>query len=212
MQPLHHIRKDYQLMALDEQSVNANPFLQFQEWMDAAIASGAPDATAMILSTVSDHGRPSSRVVLLKRCTDKGFTFFTNYESKKGAQLASNNFASLLFFWPQLERQVRIEGMVEKVSAAESDQYFAERPLQSRIGAWVSPQSRHILSRKILDDVFLKYESDFGNRPILRPRHWGGYRLVPDLFEFWQGRANRLHDRIEFTQNGSAWKLSRLAP
>lgn len=213
MQELSLSAKDYPFKNLDENDLNPDPIIQFRYWLDIAIKSNTmPEANAMTLSTVSPENRPSSRIVLLKHISDQGFDFFTNYNSKKGKHLLHNKYASLLFYWPQLERQVRIEGRVEKISSNESDDYFISRPYESQISAWASPQSNMIPTRGTLEDWYKEFESIFNNKEISRPPHWGGYRLIPDLIEFWQSRPNRLHDRVEYVLNGSEWIMRRLAP
>jgi len=206
------IRKEYALKQLDESEVDNNPFVQFGTWFDDALIAEINEPNAMILSTVSSEGRPSSRVVLLKGFDKNGFTFFTNYKSRKALHIDNNPFASLLFFWPELERQIRIEGEIIKVSPEESDEYFNSRPEGSKIGAWVSPQSRVIHGRGFLESLKMVFEEQFTNKPISRPPNWGGYRLKPNLIEFWQGRPNRLHDRIQYSLSQSNWKIERLAP
>ena len=198
MQDLHNIRKEYILLELDEANINPNPFKQFSDWLDDALSSDNLYPNTMILSTVSAENRPSSRIVLLKQYSEKGFDFFTNYKSKKGRHLENFGFASLLFFWPEFQRQVRIEGKVEKLSADKSDEYFLKRPFESQVSAWASPQSNIIPNRRTLIDWHEEFKSVFKDTLPKRPPHWGGYRLLPDLFEFWQGRENRLHDRIEY--------------
>ena len=206
------LRKDYALAELDESGVARDPFAQFDAWLTEAIEGGCPEPTAKSLATASPQGRPSSRIVLLKGVENAGFVFYSNYESRKGVELAANPQAALLFHWVELEREVRIEGRVEKVDAAESDAYFAVRPVKSRIGAWASPQSRTIAGRTWLERRVMEAETLHGDNPP-RPAHWGGYRLLPDHFEFWQGRRSRLHDRIAFQHEvGGGWKISRLAP
>lgn len=213
MTHLANIRRDYKLKVLDEKSISPDPFVQFSTWLSEAINSNVIEPTATVLSTVSGEGRPSSRVVLLKQASNNGFDFFTNQQSKKGKHLEQNQFASLLFFWPELERQVRIEGKVQKLTDEESDSYFKSRPVKSQVGAWASPQSTIIPNRKTLNDWFEEFDEIFQKSPIKRPPHWGGYRLIPDLIEFWQGRENRLHDRIEFiTGPNGTWEYHRLAP
>lgn len=205
-----NIRKDYKKFALDEKHLQENPFQQFSLWMEEVLQSGVDEPTAMVLSTVSHDNKPSSRVVLLKEVSDSGFVFFTNYESRKGIQLSANPHASLLFFWKELERQVRIEGKVFRIPTDNSDAYFLSRPLESRISAIISPQSKKIESRDALEkkrDELLKE-----NHKLMRPEKWGGYILIPDYFEFWQGRENRLHDRIVYEKNENTWKKFRLAP
>lgn len=214
MEDIAALRKEYTQASLDESEVDKNPLTQFSLWFEQAIKSSGDEANAMVLSTLQPNGRPASRVVLLKDLTDRGFVFFTNYTSAKGQALSSNSWASLLFFWPGLERQVRIEGAVEKISAAESDTYYQSRPLRSRIGAWASPQSQVITSRQWLADAFTSYEATLGDDPA-RPNHWGGYCLVPDRLEFWQGRPSRLHDRVVYrlsSQGEATWEIQRLAP
>lgn len=205
------IRKEYALRSLDERDVNPDPFLQFREWLDEAIKSEVPEPTAMMLSTADAAGRPSGRIMLLKALDDRGFVFYTNYASRKGRDLGANPRAALTFFWKELERQVRVEGAIETVSAAESDEYYAIRPLGSRIGAWASPQSQPIANRQWLETRWAELTDEYGEHPP-RPTHWGGYRLIPEMLEFWQGRMSRLHDRVAYTREGGAWKVARLAP
>lgn len=212
MQNIKDIRSVYRLKELDEKNIHDDPFIQFSEWLEAAINASVPEPTAMALSTVSKEGRPSSRIVLLKGLSGEGLDFFTNYESRKGQHISENENVSLLFFWKELERQVRIEGKVKKLEALESDAYFVSRPQDSQIGAWASPQSRIIPNRKTLMDWYREFESIFNNDTLKRPPHWGGFRVVPDLFEFWQGRESRLHDRIEYIQKDGLWNHHRLAP
>jgi pyridoxamine 5'-phosphate oxidase len=207
------IRRDYMKEVLSENQVEQNPFRQFDLWWEEAMKADIDEVNAMTLATVSTDGKPSARIVLLKGYDDYGFVFFTNYESKKGKELYENPQATLLFFWKELERQVRIEGICEKVSEAESDAYFYSRPEGSRIGAWASPQSEVIDSRDILDANLIELEKKFKDTPVTRPPHWGGYRIKPEMMEFWQGRPSRLHDRIlYFQENPSEWKIARLAP
>ena len=207
------IRKDYQLQSLLETDVADNPFEQFNRWWDDAIKSELDEVNAMTLATASATGMPSARIVLLKSVSADGFVFFTNYNSHKGKELLENPFGCLVFFWKELERQIRITGTIEKVSAAESDEYFYSRPVGSRIGAWASPQSSVIPSRETIETNIEKYEQEFAGTEIARPPHWGGYIVKPTLIEFWQGRPNRLHDRIQYTkQQEGSWKFDRLAP
>jgi len=207
------IRKDYMLRSLLEGDVAVNPIRQFDTWWQEALNSEIDEVNAMTLATASADGVPAARIVLLKGYDERGFVFFTNYESFKGMQLAENPRACLVFFWKELERQVRITGLVEKVSAEESDAYFNSRPEGSRIGAWASPQSQVISSREWLEEREKKYIRDFMDKPLKRPDHWGGYRVKPISFEFWQGRSNRLHDRIQYTlQGNNEWIIERLAP
>jgi pyridoxamine 5'-phosphate oxidase len=212
MDELHGIRKDYSFAKLDIDNLDANPIVQFRYWLNEALKSGVPEPTAMVLSTALPDGRPSSRIVLLKSLDNDGFTFFTNYESKKGMQILANPFGSLLFFWPQPERQVRIEGKIFKTLRHESDEYFSARPEGSKIGAWSSPQSRRIPNREYLEDLQKNYMDMFRSRALDRPENWGGYKLIPNLVEFWQGRENRLHDRFEYTRKENIWEVYRLAP
>lgn len=207
---LHAMRENYKLGELEISSADASPFLQFNNWFADARNAGIQEPNAMVLSTVADTGRPSSRVVLLKEFTDRGFVFFTNYYSRKGRELSKNNFACINFWWPVLERQVRIEGSIEKISEEESDAYFSSRPPESQAGAIVSPQSEVISSRQWLEEKYLHVQSSHN---LQRPAHWGGYILTADVFEFWQGRPGRLHDRLQYvkTETGS-WKIQRLAP
>jgi len=208
---LDELRKEYTRETLDEGDVDPDPFMQFGKWMEEAILAKALEPTAMTLSTLDARGRPSGRIVLLKGADPRGFVFFTNYESRKGRDLDAHPVAGLTFLWKELERQVRIEGRVEKVSAAESDAYYATRPLGSRVGAWASPQSQAIAGRQWLEKRWEELRRQYGGEPP-RPPHWGGYRVLPDHFEFWQGRASRLHDRIVYDRTGDAWTISRLAP
>jgi pyridoxamine 5'-phosphate oxidase len=212
MDDLGKIRREYTLHELDEKTILADPFGQFSLWMNEALLTKEPEANAMVLSTVNNECKPDSRIVLLKQYDQKGFDFFTNYHSKKGQNIEIRPFGSLLFFWPKLERQVRIEGNLIKVAAAESDSYFQSRPKLSQLAAWASPQSTVIPNRKTLKDWFEEMEEIHLKQEIKRPPHWGGYRLVPDRFEFWQGRENRLHDRIEYILTTEKWDIRRLAP
>ena len=213
MTSIADIRKEYSLTTLNETDVDVSPFVQFEKWWQEALTSAIDEANAMTLATASLDGVPSARIVLLKSYDEKGFVFFTNYESYKGQQLAENPRASLLFFWKELERQVRITGMVEKISAEESDVYFLSRPVGSQIGAWSSPQSHIIESRSWLENQVEKMELKFKNEQLTRPFSWGGYRVKPVIIEFWQGRSSRLHDRIQYTlQENGSWVIERLAP
>jgi pyridoxamine 5'-phosphate oxidase len=206
------LRKDYTLNGLDAADVSPDPIAQFRQWFDAALAAGVPEPNAMHVSTVGVNGRPDGRIVLLKDVSDAGFVFYTNYESRKGRELTAYPFATLTFFYPELERQIRIEGSVEKVSADESDAYFSSRPRGSQIGAWVSYQSSVIDSREVLEKRQQDLEAQFADKPIPRPPHWGGFRVVPDAIEFWQGRTSRLHDRIRYRKEGGHWLIERLSP
>jgi pyridoxamine 5'-phosphate oxidase len=207
------IRKNYSRQELTEESVSQDPLDQFKIWLTEAITAEVLEPTALVLSTVAADCRPSARVVLLKEVSPEGFVFFTNYDSRKGQELAQRPFASLTFFWAELERQVRVEGRVTKVPTRVSDDYFHSRPRGSQIGAWASPQSREIESREELEVADRHYNEAFASQAAVpRPAHWGGYVLQPDLIEFWQGRPNRLHDRIVFEQRDSSWNRKRLAP
>jgi pyridoxamine 5'-phosphate oxidase len=206
------IRKDYKLKTLDESDVAPNPITQFSNWWEEAVHSEIDEVNAMTLATINEQGHPAARIVLLKSFDENGFLFFTNYNSDKGKQLAAHNHAALVFFWKELERQVRIEGIVAKTSEADSDAYFHSRPLGSQIGAWASEQSSVIPAREVLEANVEKYTAQFGNA-VQRPPHWGGYCVKPVKVEFWQGRSSRLHDRIVYTlQPGNSWKIERLAP
>ena len=205
------LRKSYERAELSEEASHADPLRQFEQWLEEAIAGQVPEPNAMTLATVGSDLRPSTRVVLVKGYDARGIVWFTNYESRKGQELAGNPFAALQFHWVELERVVRIEGRVEKVAPEESDAYYASRPLDSRIGAWASPQSQVIPSRTVLVANAAKYGAQFMLNPP-RPPHWGGYRLVPDQWQFWQGRKSRLHDRLRYTLAGGQWVRERLAP
>lgn len=213
MSSIADIRKDYSLKTLNEGEVADSPFLQFADWWQQAIESEIDEVNAMTLATASLEAVPSARIVLLKGYDEKGFVFYTNYESAKGRELAENPKASLLFFWKELERQIRITGIVEKVSAAESDEYFLSRPTGSQIGAWASPQSHVIENRSWLEKQVKMLEEKFSTEAVTRPSHWGGYRVKPVIIEFWQGRSSRLHDRLQYSlQENGTWKIERLAP
>jgi pyridoxamine 5'-phosphate oxidase len=212
MNNLQDIRKEYRYSQLEKDNLDANPIVQFKFWLNDALKADVVEPTAMVLSTATPDGKTSSRVILLKDLDNDGFTFFTNYESKKAQQIATNPVGSLLFFWPQLERQVRIEGKIFKTSRHESDEYFNIRPEGSRIGAWASPQSQQVISREYLENLQKDYLELFKTKNIERPEHWGGFKLIPNLVEFWQGRENRLHDRFEYIGNDNVWEIYRLAP
>ena len=209
---LHDIRTNYQKFELTGQTVNKDPIQQLTLWLNDAIADQILDSTSMVLSTIDQTGNPESRVVLLKELTPEGLIFFTNYNSKKGTQITANKNVSVVFFWPQLERQIRIRGKAKKISKEDSESYFRSRPLESQLGAWSSPQSEIIESRQILDDNYAHFQKYFTNHKIKKPPHWGGYLIRPEYFEFWQGRSNRLHDRIEFCREDQKWMIHRLAP
>lgn len=208
------LRQDYSSQSLLETDVAADPIVQFDKWWQQALASEIMEPNAMTLATASSDGVPSARIVLLKGFDQSGFYFFTNYKSYKGMQLEENPKACLVFFWKELERQVRIVGIVKKLSEKESDEYFHSRPIGSRLGAWASPQSQVIESRNWLDNHYLEVASQFKEEEkIQRPPHWGGYIVQPVIIEFWQGRPSRLHDRIQYTlQENGSWKIERLAP
>lgn len=212
MPAISDLRREYTLRGLSEDEVDPDPLRQFQLWFEQAVAAGLPEPNAMTLATADAAGRPSARVVLLKGFDRRGFVFFTNYQSRKGRELAANPFVALVFFWPELERQVRIEGQAAPITAAESDAYFASRPRGSQLGAWASAQSSVIADRAALEREVERLAQQFGAGPIPRPPHWGGYRVAPELIEFWQGRPNRLHDRLRYRRGGDAWLLERLAP
>ena len=205
------LRKSYEKAELSETASSADPSELFDRWLKEAIQAELPEPTAMTLATVSKDNRPSTRPVLVKGYDERGLVWYSNYESRKGIELASNPWASLQFHWVELERVVRLEGRVEKISAQESDSYFHSRPLDHRIGAWASPQSQVISNRSVIEKAALKYTAEYPKDPP-RPDHWGGYRLKPEMWEFWQGRKSRLHDRLRYRLNGKSWERVRLAP
>ncbi|MBB3293112.1 pyridoxamine 5'-phosphate oxidase [Mitsuaria sp. BK045] len=211
MDKLSDLRKSYERDELDEQLASPEPLRQFREWLQQALDAGVPEPNAMTLATVGPDGRPSTRIVLIKDIEERGLVWYTNYDSRKGRELAAHPFAALQFHWVEMERVVRIEGRVEKVDAAQSDAYFASRPLDSRLGAWASPQSQVISSRAVLVANAAKAAAQHGLNPA-RPPHWGGYRLVPERWEFWQGRKSRLHDRLVYRLEDGIWVRERLAP
>lgn len=208
---LKDMRRNYDSDQLIESNIDKNPFNQFQNWFDLVLSKKIIEPNAMVLATATKNGIPSARTVLLKGFDKSGFTFFTNYRSRKGKELSENPFASIVFLWLQLERQVRIEGKVEQISKKESEEYFNQRPLKSRIGALSSNQSEIVKNREFLESKFAELEKKFGENPPM-PENWGGYKLVPSKFEFWQGRENRLHDRIVYEKNNGKWKIFRLQP
>lgn len=213
MSSIAEIRKEYTQQSLTEESVAADPFTQFDLWLREAIDAQILEPNAMTLATASGDGIPSARIVLLRGLDQQGFVFFTNYNSFKGQQLAENPRACLVFFWKELERQVRVTGLVQRTTEAESDSYFNSRPEGSKIGAWTSPQSQVIPDRSWLEETEKKFQSAFVGKQILRPAHWGGYRVRPITIEFWQGRENRLHDRIQYgLKDDASWEVERLAP
>lgn len=209
---LFDLRQNYAKATLDESMVASHPAAQFESWFKEACAAEIPEPNAMSIATVNEQGRPSSRVVLLKSFDNQGFVFFTNYESRKGRELEKNPFVSLLFFWPELERQVRIEGKAEKISRAESVAYYFSRPVNSRLGAWASAQSAIVDGRRMIEKKWQEMKDRFDGKEIPMPDFWGGYRVVPDYFEFWQGRESRLHDRIVYAKKSDSWTISRLNP
>ncbi len=209
---ISNLRKEYQLKSLDLNTLNPDPFLQFKIWFQEAQQAQVMESNAMSLATVSAQGRPSCRIVLLKGLDTKGLLFFTNYESRKGRDLLSTPFACVTFFWAELERQVIIEGAVEKLTRQESATYFASRPRGSQLGAWASYQDQIIDSRQVLEEAYRYFETLYEGRPVPIPPYWGGYRLLPECFEFWQGRASRLHDRFHYLFKDNSWHIERLAP
>lgn len=209
---IEEIRTDYRLLELDENQVDKNPLVQFSIWFEQAIQADLEEVNAMTLATVSANGAPNARIVLLKDLEDNGFVFYTNYQSNKGQELAANPNASLVFFWPALQRQVRINGLVKKVNPETSEKYFHSRPIGSQFGAWASPQSQVIPDRNVLEQNLQSVVEKYKDQIVPKPPHWGGYKLLPTLIEFWQGRASRLHDRILYTKIGEDWNIERLAP
>jgi pyridoxamine 5'-phosphate oxidase len=212
MTPLADLRRNYTLAGLTEADAGDDPLALFRRWFDQAVAAGLDEPNAVTLATATPDGRPSARVVLLKGLDERGFTVFSNYESRKGRELAANPHAAMCFLWHPFERQVRVEGTVARIPGAESDEYFASRPAGSRLGAWASAQSEVIPDRATLERQQAELEARFAGGPIPRPPHWGGYRLSPEVVEFWQGRPNRLHDRIRFTRAAGIWTRDRLSP
>jgi pyridoxamine 5'-phosphate oxidase len=206
--PLWRLGEQYMGAPLDPADCDADPIVEVRRWFDAAVAAQLPSVNAMTLATIDDRGRPSARIVLLKELDGRGFVFFTNYESKKGRDLAAHPHAALVLFWEPMHRQVRVEGSVERVAAAESDAYFASRPRGSQLGAIASPQSQPIASRAVLEERL----AALGDGEVARPAHWGGFRVIPEMVELWQGQPSRLHDRVRYTRDGAAWIRERLAP
>jgi pyridoxamine 5'-phosphate oxidase len=206
------LRTDYSLHGLSEDEAGPDPLPLFHTWLNQAIAANVLEPNAMTLATCTPAGRPSARVVLLKICDERGLAFFSNYNSRKGAELANNPFAALVFFWHAIERQVRVEGRVEMTSDAESDDYFVTRPVNSRLGAWASEQSEVLSGRDELESRHREYMARFPDGNVPRPPHWGGYRLIPEVWEFWQGRPSRLHDRLRFRLVDGKWVRERLSP
>ena len=207
------LRKEYSSAFLNEEDVNHNPFKQFELWMHQAVEAEILEPNAMTVSSVSSEGKPSSRIVLLRGFDENGFVFYTNYNSHKGHDMAQNNYACLNFFWPELERQIRIEGNIAKIDQQTSTNYFHSRPRESQIGAWASIQSAVIANRKVVEDAFAQYTQKFKDlEEIPKPEHWGGYNIKPTSIEFWQGRPSRLHDRLRYTEVNGAWKIERLSP
>lgn len=209
---LFELRRDFTLKTLDEKDIPQTPIPLFEQWLKEAIEAEALEPNAMNIATATPEGKPSSRTVLLKQVTDDGFIFFTNYDSRKGKQIEQNKYCALTFVWHELERQVRIEGIVEKTSDTVSDRYFESRPEKSKLGAWASPQSEAIPNREYLENLIADFDTKFLNKKITRPSNWGGYIVTPYLIEFWQGRSSRLHDRIQYSLEKNSWKIERLAP
>jgi pyridoxamine 5'-phosphate oxidase len=209
---LAELRREYTMAGLREEDCSPDPFRQFEVWFRVAVEAELPDANAAALATCTPDGRPSNRMVLIKGADERGFVFFTNYHSRKARELEQNPQAALCLFWAPLERQIRIEGSIEKVSAEESDSYFRSRPRGSQLGAWCSTQSEVIPSRAFLEERLAELERRFANQDVPRPPNWGGYRLIPESIEFWQGRVNRLHDRIRYRREKDAWVRERLSP
>ncbi|MEM9541515.1 MAG: pyridoxamine 5'-phosphate oxidase [Cyanobacteria bacterium P01_E01_bin.42] len=208
-----NLRQNYTRFGLEETEADRDPLQQFKTWFEEAIAAEIPEANAMTLATATPEGKPTARIVLLKGFDERGFVFYTNYNSRKGQQLQANPYASLVFLWQPLERQVRVEGRVEKIAEEESDAYFASRPLASQLGAWASEQSQAIADREVLEGRFRDFEAKYSEGEIPRPHHWGGFRVIPEALEFWQGRPSRLHDRLSYSlQPDGTWLRERLAP
>ncbi len=209
---INTLRHDFSKQTLDESQVDKSPFLQFEKWFKEAVDAHVNEPNAMTVATASKSGKPAARILLLRNFNENGFVFYTNYDSRKGEEIDANPDCALLFFWPELERQVRIEGKLIKQTAAESDLYFNTRPRTSKLGAWTSPQSKVVKNRKELDELYEQMSQRFPSEDVPRPPHWGGYVLKPDSIEFWQGRPSRMHDRILYTLDNGNWKIERLAP
>jgi len=209
---VQNLRRDYLTTKLERQTARQNPFEQFELWLTEAVEKKLYEPNAMVLSTATATGKPSSRVVLLRGFGESGFVFYTNYKSRKGLEIEENPQVALLFYWAEIERQVRVEGKITKINKEDSDAYFASRPRESRLGAWSSPQSKVIKSRPLLEKAFDEISKQWEGKNIIRPTDWGGYAVMPEVFEFWQGRKNRLHDRLLYTKNKQDWKIERLAP
>lgn len=209
---LADLRKDYAKAELNETDIDPNPITQFKFWFEQAIKAEIPEPNAMSIATVSSDGKPSNRIVLLKGYDESGFVFFTNYESRKGREITENPNVSLLFFWPELERQIRIEGTAEKISTTDSMKYFFSRPVASQLGAWASAQSAIIEGRNILEKKMNELKEKFRGKEIPFPHFWGGFKIKPVAIEFWQGRRSRLHDRIQYVKEGASWRIQRLSP
>lgn len=212
MNKVADLRQNYTLAGLEEADTDPNPIKQFAAWFEQALSAQLPEPNAMTLATANADGQPSARMVLLKDYDEQGFVFYTNYNSLKGQQLSTNTWAALVFWWAELERQVRIEGKVEKLSPQESDTYYYSRPIDSQLGAWVSDQSQVISSRDVLDQRLEQLKAQYARKKIPRPPHWGGFRVIPSMIEFWQGRPSRLHDRLRYRLADDRWMRERLAP
>jgi len=212
MLKINELRREYSLKSLDMKDLNLNPYMQFKQWFQEAVQSQIPEVNAMALATASPQGRPSCRMVLLKKMDEHGFVFFTNTQSRKGRDLAAHPYACATFYWREIERQVILDGPIEQLSRKDAKAYFASRPRGSQLGAWASHQDQPLASRDELESAYRHYAEKYAEGPIPMPSYWGGYRLKPDRFEFWQGRADRLHDRFQYLLINDAWKIDRLAP